>query len=82
MFDPVQINKLYTFIKSKANGRSTKHMSQKRTANVIENKVGFALVLGVFSGFFFFSDSVDAAPLATPRAALKWLYQWQPPLSH
>lgn len=44
MFDPVQINKLYTFIKSKANGRSTKHMSQKRTANVIENKVGFALI--------------------------------------
>lgn len=55
MFDPVQINKLYTFIKSKANGRSTKHMSQKRTANVIENKVGFALVLGslVFLAFFF-----------------------------
>lgn len=44
MFDPVQINKLYTFIKSKANGSSTKHMSQKRTANVIENKVGFALI--------------------------------------
>lgn len=44
MFDPVQINKLYTFIKSKANRSSTKHMSQKRTANVIENKVGFALL--------------------------------------
>lgn len=53
MFDPVQINKLYTFIKSKANGRSTKHMSQKRTANVIENKVGFALVLGSFFWLFF-----------------------------
>lgn len=66
MFDPVQINKLYTFIKSKANGRSTKHMSQKRTANVIENKVGFALILGslVFLAFFF---SLSLALLMLPR---------------
>lgn len=67
MFDPVQINKLYTFIKSKANGISTKHMSQKRTANVIENKVGFALVLGSLVFLAFFSLSLSLALLMLPR---------------